>query len=142
MVSEFDLVLDKRTDDVRRDLSTSTNHLVDQAALTPDPAQTAIIAKWQPLYDVAGTTPVGTITADIVRGGNPPGSDRGVESAAGNLVADAQLWSTSASGAQVAFMNPGGVRSDLTYAQSQTPRRATASSPSARRSPSSRLVIP
>ena len=121
VVSEFDLVLDKRTDDVRRDLSTAANHLVDQASLTPDPAMTAIIAKWQPLYDVAGTTPVGTITADIVRGGDPTGSDRGVESPAGNLVADAQLWSTSANGAQIAFMNPGGVRSDLTYAQSQTP---------------------
>ena len=40
------------------------------------------------------STPVGTITADIVRGGDPPGSDRGVESPAGNLVADAQLWAT------------------------------------------------
>ncbi|MDH4339629.1 MAG: bifunctional metallophosphatase/5'-nucleotidase, partial [Thermoleophilia bacterium] len=120
VVSELNLVLDKRTDDVRRDLSTATNHIVDQASLTPDPALTAIIAKWQPLYDVAGTTPVGTITADIKRGG-VNGSDRGVESAAGNLVADAQLWATSASGAQIAFMNPGGVRSDLTYAQSQTP---------------------
>ena len=97
VVSELNLVLDKRTKDVRRDLSTSTNHVVDQAALTPDPALTAIIAKWQPLYDAAGSTPVGTITADIVRGGTPPGSDRGVESPAGNLVADAQLWSTSAS---------------------------------------------
>jgi 5'-nucleotidase len=121
VVSELNLVLDKRTNDVRRDLSTATNHLVDQTALTPDPAITAVIDKWQPLYDAAGTTPVGTITADINRGGTPPGSDRGVESPAGNLVADAQLWSTSASGAQVAFMNPGGVRSDLTYAESQDP---------------------
>ena len=120
VVSELNLVLDKRTHDVRRDLSTATNHAVIQANLTPDPALTAIIAKWQPLYDVAGTTPVGTITADINRGG-VNGSDRGVESPAGNLVADAQLWATSASGAQIAFMNPGGVRSDLTYAQSQTP---------------------
>ncbi len=48
----------------------------------------------------------------------PPGSDRGVESPAGNLVADAQLWATSAAGADVAFMNPGGVRSDLTFADS------------------------
>jgi 5'-nucleotidase len=86
--------------------------------LIPDPALTAIIAKWQPLIDEAGNTPVGTITADINRGGNPPGTDRGVESAAGNLVADAQLWATSFNGAQVAFMNPGGVRSDLTYADS------------------------
>ena len=118
VVSELNLVLDKRTHDVRRDLSTSTNHTVDQASLTPDPALTAIIDKWQPLFDESGNTPIGTITADITRGGTPPGTDRGVESAAGNLVADAQLWSTSANGADVAFMNPGGVRSELTYAQS------------------------
>jgi 5'-nucleotidase len=120
VVTEVNLVLDKRTHDVRRDLSTSTNHVVAQATLTPDPALTAIIAKWQPLVDAAGSTPVGTITADINRGG-VNGSDRGVESPAGNLVADAQLWATSASGAQIAFMNPGGVRSDLTYVESQTP---------------------
>jgi len=118
VISEVNLVLDKRTNDVRRDLSTAANHLVDRTTLTPDPAITAVIAKWEPLYDAAGNTPVGTITADINRGGTPPGSNRGVESPAGNLVADAQLWSTSAAGAQVAFMNPGGVRSDLKYAQS------------------------
>ncbi len=118
VVSELNLVLDKRTDDVRRDLSTSTNHAVIQASLTPDPALTAIIDKWQPLVDAAGSTPVGTITETIFRGGNPPGTDRGVESAAGNLVADAQLWASSSNFADVAFMNPGGVRSDLTFLQS------------------------
>ncbi|MEZ5097997.1 MAG: bifunctional metallophosphatase/5'-nucleotidase [Nocardioides sp.] len=118
VVSEVNLVLDKQTRDVRRDLSTAVNHAVIQADLTPDPAMTSIIAKWQPLYDAAGNTPVGTITADINRGGVPPGTDRGVESAAANLVADAQLWATSANGADIAFMNPGGVRSDLTYADS------------------------
>ena len=121
VVSELNLVLDKRTNDVRRDLSTATNHAVVQAGLTPDPAMTAIIAKWQPLYDLAGSTSIGTITADINRGGTPPGVDRGVESPAGNLVADAQLWSSSSNFSDIAFMNPGGVRSDLTYAQSQTP---------------------
>jgi len=118
VVSEISLVLDKRTHDVRRDLSTAVNHAVYQSELTPDPALTAIIEKWQPLYDASGNTPVGTITADINRGGDPPGTDRGVESPAGNLVADAQLWATSANFAQIAFMNPGGVRSDLTYADS------------------------
>lgn len=117
VVSELNLVLDKRTHDVRRDLSTATNHIVDHVSLTPDPALTAVIAKWQPLFDAAGNNPVGTITADIKRGG-VNGSDRGVESAAGNLVADAQLWATSSNFAQIAFMNPGGVRSDLTYLQS------------------------
>lgn len=91
---------------------------VDRTTLVPDPAVTAVINKWKPLFDAAGNTPVGRITADINRGGNPPGSNRGVESAAGNLVADAQLWATSANGTQIAFMNPGGVRSDLRYAQS------------------------
>lgn len=118
VVSEVNLVLDKRTKDVRRDLSTATNHLVERAALTPDPAVTAVIEKWMPLYEDAGNTPVGSVTTDIVRGGTPSGSDRGVESPIGNLVADAQLWSTSAAGAQVAFMNPGGLRADLRYASS------------------------
>jgi 5'-nucleotidase len=118
VVTEVNLVIDKGTGDVRRDLTTSTNHLVARADLAPDPAITAVIEKWQPLFDVAGNTPVGTITETINRGGNPPGSDRGVESPAGNLVADAQLWATSANGARIAFMNPGGVRSDLTFPDS------------------------
>jgi len=117
VVSEIDLVLDKRTRDVRRDLSTAVNHLVDRAALTPDPAITAVIDKWNPLFAEAGNTPVGTITMDINRGVN--GEDnRGVESSLGNLIADAQLWATSANFADVAFMNSGGVRANLIYASS------------------------
>ncbi len=118
VVTEMNLVLDKRTKDVRRDLSSATNHAVIQADLAPDPAVTAVIDKWAPLAEEVGSVPVGTITADINRGGVPTGSDRGVESPAGNLVADAQNWSASAAGSQVAFMNPGGVRSDLTFASS------------------------
>lgn len=117
VVSEFQLVMDKRTNDVRRDLSSARNHLVDRASLTPDPAIAAVIAKWQPLFAAAGNTPVGTITADINRGVN--GEDnRLVESNLGNLIADAQLWATSSNGAQIAFMNPGGVRANLVYASS------------------------
>ncbi|WP_414172765.1 5'-nucleotidase C-terminal domain-containing protein [Clavibacter tessellarius] len=37
----------------------------------------------------------------------------------GNLVADAQLWATQADlGTEIAFMNPGGIRQDLTVASS------------------------
>ncbi len=121
VVSEVNLALDKKTGEVDRYRSTATNHVVDQSKLKPNAKQTAIIARWKPLYDVAGNTPVGKVTETITRGGTPPGADRGVESAAGNLVADAQLWSTSANGAQIAFMNAGGLRSDITYPQSQTP---------------------
>jgi len=116
VVTEVNLVLDKRTKDVRRDLSSATNHSVLQNEITPDPAITTVIDKWQPLFDEIGLEVVGSVSADITRGGTPPGSDRGVESAAGNLVADAQLWATSVkapNGAEIAFMNPGGVRSDL-----------------------------
>jgi 5'-nucleotidase len=118
VVSEINLVIDKISGEVDRERSTAMNHTVLQAALAPDPEMTEIIEKWQPLFDEAGNTPVGTITETIFRGGTPPGSDRGVESPAGNLVADAQLWATSFNGAEIAFMNPGGVRSDLTFPES------------------------
>lgn len=73
--------------------------------------------------DVVGSEPLGTITDDILRGGAEPGSDRGVESTLGNLIADLQLWATSNDSyagvrAEIAFMNPGGLRADLTYAES------------------------
>ncbi len=119
VVSELNLVIDPRTGDVVRDESTAVNHAVIQDGLTPDPALTAVIDKWTPLFEAFGNDPIGTITADILRGGTPPGDDRGVESAAGNLVADAQLWATAdLYDADIAFMNPGGVRSDLLYAES------------------------
>ncbi len=116
VVSQVDLVLDRQTGEVVRSLSSATNHIVEQAALTKDPVQTEIIEKWQPKFDEIGLEKIGETTAAITRGGTPPGTDRGVESAAGNLVADAQLWATSVfapNGAQIAFMNPGGLRSDL-----------------------------
>jgi 5'-nucleotidase len=121
VVTEMNLVLVRETGQVVRGLTEVVNHPVYQDQLAPDPALTAIIEKWTPLADQAGNIPIGSITADILRGGNPPGDDRGVESSAGNLVADAQLWATSAAGAEIAFMNPGGLRSDLTYLSSQVP---------------------
>ncbi|WBU39116.1 choice-of-anchor I family protein [Homoserinibacter sp. YIM 151385] len=68
--------------------------------------------------EVVGGRTIGTITGDIVRGGTPAGADRGVESRLGNLVADIQLWATSnddfgGEKAQIALMNPGGLRDDL-----------------------------
>lgn len=118
VVSEINLVIDTGTRDVRRGMSTATNHVVDQSMLDADPALTAVLDKWRPLSEEVGNRPVGEITADINRGGDPTGSDRGVESAAGNMVADAQLWATGINGAEIALMNPGGVRSDLTYTSS------------------------
>lgn len=55
---------------------------------------------------------IGSITADITRASNQAG-----EQAAGDLIADAQLAATQGTAAQIAFMNPGGVRNDLLAAQ-------------------------
>ncbi len=119
IISEINLKYDRRTNDIRRDLVTATNHVVDQT-VTPDPAQTAILDKYRPVADLIGNRPVGLITADITRAKTGTGSeDRGSESNAGNMIADAQLWATATNnGAELALMNPGGVRADFLYASS------------------------
>jgi 5'-nucleotidase len=118
VVTEVNLVLDKRTNDVRRDLSTAVNHAVIRSQLTADPAITAVINKWKPLGDVIGKQEVGSITGDILRAFSGTSEDRGSESNLGNMIADAQLWATQVNGAQIAFMNPGGIRADLLFAPS------------------------
>ncbi|MGP5586972.1 5'-nucleotidase C-terminal domain-containing protein [Glutamicibacter ardleyensis] len=75
--------------------------------------------------EVVGSEPVGQISEDILRGGEEPGSDRGVESTLGNTVADIHLWATSnkefaGEPAEIAFMNPGGLRADLLYGEDGT----------------------
>ena len=40
------------------------------------------------------------------------------ESPLGRMIADAQLHATSSAGAQIAFMNPGGLRTSLDYVSS------------------------
>lgn len=117
VISEIDLVLDRRTGEVRRDLVSATNHLVHQA-VDPHPALTAVLEKWRPLADELGNQPVGEITADITRAPGPGGDDRSLESDLGNMIADAQLWATQVNDAQIAFMNPGGLRNDLLFESS------------------------
>jgi 5'-nucleotidase len=56
---------------------------------------------------------VGTITSDIVAAELPSG-----ESPLGDVIGDAQLESTKSAGAQVALMNPGGIRADLNFKSS------------------------
>jgi 5'-nucleotidase len=78
-----------------------------------DPVQTAIIERYRPSYALVAERVVGTIAADLTRIPNFAG-----ESTLGNIIADATLeMARSAAGhADVAFMNPGGIRSDLLHA--------------------------
>ncbi|HUG46890.1 MAG TPA: bifunctional metallophosphatase/5'-nucleotidase [Candidatus Limnocylindria bacterium] len=116
VISEVNLVINRRTGEVRRDLVTATNHVVHQS-VDPHPDLTAVLDKWRPLAQELGNQPVGQITADITRAGGPA-DDRSRESDLGNMIADAQLWATTVNGAQIAFMNPGGMRADLLFASS------------------------
>lgn len=90
-------------------------------AFAPDPAVAQIVADAVAVAKVKGSVAVGSITGDINRAvASGGGENRGGESTLGNFVADVQLWSTTDKGAQIAFMNPGGLRSDLKYAASPT----------------------
>lgn len=112
VVTDTRLIIDKRSGDVVRNASSSTNHLVNRA--NPDPVQTEIVNRWLSYASPIANRVVGSTTTDITRSPN-----RDTEGALANLIADAQLAATSSpstGAAQIAFMNPGGVRADLTFA--------------------------
>ncbi|MET4703696.1 5'-nucleotidase C-terminal domain-containing protein [Frigoribacterium sp. UYMn621] len=92
-------------------------------AFAPDPTVAGIVAAAVAAAKDKGSVPVGAITADFKRASQKDGvtENRGGESPLGNFVADVQLWATNGK-AQVALMNPGGLRTDLTYkASANTP---------------------
>lgn len=109
LVTETTLKLDRRTKDVIRTSVVARNVPVSRTAA--DPAVEAIVAKWQALAAPIANREVARVTADIRRG-----ATRDVEGSLPNLIADAQLARTAANGAQIALMNPGGVRADLVFA--------------------------
>ncbi|WP_345472480.1 5'-nucleotidase C-terminal domain-containing protein [Glutamicibacter ectropisis] len=90
-----------------------------------NPTVAKIVDEAEKEAEVVGSVKVGEISEDILRGGDTPGSDRGVESTLGNTVADIHLWATSnedfaGEPAQIAFMNAGGLRADLLYGEDGT----------------------
>ena len=88
-----------------------------------DPATAAIVASAVANADVLGSQVLGTVSGPLYRAKTATGasgSNRGGESTLGNAVAEIQRWATSELGAQVAFMNPGGLREDLLGAAAGT----------------------
>jgi 5'-nucleotidase len=106
VLSEIDIVLDPTSGDVRE--AKARNNIVRTATYAKDPAQTQLIAAWERLADPLAKRVVGRIAAPLTRDENPAG-----ESPIGQLVADAQLAATAGAGAQIALMNPGGLRATL-----------------------------
>ncbi len=98
---------------------TATNIPVETPYLTavPNAAMTALLAPYRAIAVPIANHVIGSITADIKRNS----VDSTAESALGDVIADAQLEATApaaAGGAVVAMTNPGGIRTDLIYAQS------------------------
>jgi 5'-nucleotidase len=114
--TQIDATYDKRTKDIVRSSVTGSNTIVTRVDLKDfesDDAQSAIIAEYGPEAAVAGGRLVGHLAEDIKRG-----ETRAEEFPLGSLIADAQLWNTASAdtgGAQIALMNPGGVRDDLLF---------------------------
>lgn len=115
VITDTELKLDRRTRDVVRASVSSVNRAVTRD-VSADPLQTATITTWDALSAPIANRVVGSITTDITRS-----TTRDAESALADLIADAQLAATAGAGdggAVMAFMNPGGVRADLTSAPS------------------------
>ncbi|MFE2601611.1 bifunctional metallophosphatase/5'-nucleotidase [Streptomyces sp. NPDC057617] len=115
LYTDTTLTYDRRTNDIVRTSVESANHVVSRDQPKAQD-MTDLIARWNKLAAPISNTPQGYISADINgRGSTSP------ESPLGDVIADAQLAGTAPAdkgGAQLAFMNPGGIRSDLVYAAS------------------------
>ena len=116
LFTETNLVYDRRASDIVRGSVEGGNVQVTRD-VTADPAQVELIKLYNQLVAPIAGEVVGRVTGDVLRAQNPAG-----ESQLGDLIADAQLADPSVvSGGQtpvIAFMNPGGIRADLTSASS------------------------
>jgi 5'-nucleotidase len=77
-------------------------------AYSADPATKALVDRYVAASAAESSRVVGRLSGPATR---EPTEDR--EQVGGNLIADAQLEATRGAGAEVAFMNEGGVRADL-----------------------------
>ena len=110
LLSVVDLAIDPGTRDVVRGTTAARNEVVGRDT-TPDPAVQKIVDEAKEKAAPIASRPVGTITADLLRAGGATG-----ESSLGDVIADAQLEASRATGAQVAITNPGGIRADIPFA--------------------------
>ena len=125
MITDIDLTIDpvagrvtaKRADNVIVQSEAYTNArgaiaTTDQyPRFEAEPRVAALVARYVGAAAPVAAEPVGRLSAPALRAPNDAG-----EQVLGNLIADAQLAATraqDAGGAQIAFMNSGGVRADL-----------------------------
>ncbi|MFB7938617.1 bifunctional metallophosphatase/5'-nucleotidase [Streptomyces sp. NPDC056049] len=110
LYTDTTLTYDRRTKDIVRTAVSSANHVVTRDVAAHGKI-TKLINRWKALAAPIANRPVGYIGEDIE---NPISA---IEKPMGNMIADAQLAGLSPAdkgGAQLALMNPGGVRAPLT----------------------------
>lgn len=89
----------------------AVNHPVLQSAYAPNPALAALVARAAALTEAVRNKPVVTLTQGATRFPKAPHGD----AVLGNVIADSQLAFARKQGpADVAFMNQGGIRAELT----------------------------
>ncbi|MEU4172300.1 bifunctional metallophosphatase/5'-nucleotidase [Streptomyces sp. NPDC026665] len=111
LYTDTTLTYDRWTGDIARTAVKSANHVVTRdVAKAAD--MTTLITKWKTLSAPVASRPIGYIAGDI--------GNTGTESQAGDLIADAQLaYAKSVDPeADLALMNPGGIRAGFTYTAS------------------------
>ncbi|THA25752.1 bifunctional metallophosphatase/5'-nucleotidase [Streptomyces sp. RKND-216] len=114
LFTDTTLTYDRRTRDIVRTSVDSANHVVSREQPKARD-MTRLIGRWNELAAPVANRPVGWIGEDIPgRGASTP------ESPLGDLIADAQLAHAQGLDAEadLALMNPGGIRSDLVYGAS------------------------
>lgn len=116
VLTDINMTVEKTTGEVSA--VTANNIVVDRTntAITPNAAIKTIVNNYKAISTPIANRVIGAVSAAITKTVNSAG-----ESALGDVIADAQLLETKAVGfgeAVVAFMNPGGIRADLTYAAS------------------------
>ena len=113
LVTKVDLTIDRATGEV---LTMAAENKIVTRDVPKASLLTALIGKYNAIAAPLANRIIGSITANITRTSNAAG-----ESALGDVIADGQLAATAdpaLGGAVVAFMNPGGIRADLTFAGS------------------------
>lgn len=108
LLTEIDLRIDPKTGDV---VEKEGKNLVIDRTGTPHPEVVSLIEKYGAIAAPLANKKIGAIDGDIVR--EPDGNG---ESPLGRLIADIQLQATKSKergAAQIAFMNPGGIRDSL-----------------------------
>jgi 5'-nucleotidase len=112
LITDIDVTFDRKTEEIL-DIKVENRIATRDVAKAAD--MTALIAKYDAVAAPFANRPIGKITGQITRAQNAAG-----ESALGDVIADAQQFdaASAGTGSQLAFMNSGGIRADLTFTSS------------------------